>query len=155
MEALETGRSMNNELRLPKVMMLSLVFATFAPIVNAQSLVDDLKEVQNPVKRSEKALTFANLAFENARAFYFNGDVKSGDAQLEKMTYALNECLRSLGVARKPQLYKRAEQKVASLQRRIQGVVDEIQLQDRGWAAYTERKLDEIHDKLFEGALRK
>jgi hypothetical protein len=58
---------MNKELRLAKVMMLSLVFATLVPIMNAQSFVDELKEVQNPVKRSEKALKFANLAFENAR----------------------------------------------------------------------------------------
>jgi hypothetical protein len=146
---------MNKELMLAKVMMLSLVFATLVTIMNAQSFVDELKEVQNPVKRSEKVLKFANLAFENARAFYFNGDIKSGDAQLAEMTNALNECLRSLAVARKAQLSKRAEQKVALLQRRMQGVVDGIQFQERGWAAYTERTLDEIHDKLLEGALRK
>ena len=154
MKALETGQSMPKDLRLAKVMMLSLMFATLVPIVNAQSSVDDFKEVQNPVERYHKALTFANLAFQNARSCYAKGDIESGDAQLEKMTNALNECLRSLAVSRKPQLYKRAEQKVASLQRRIQGV-DEIEFQERGWAAYTERKLDEIHDKLLEGALKK
>ena len=154
-ETLETGRSMTKDLRLAKVMMLSWVFATPVPIVNAQSFVGDSKEVQDPVKRYHKALTFANLAFENARSFYAKGDIESGDAQLEKMTNALNECLHSLAVSRKPQLYKRAEQKVASLQRRIPGVVDEIQFQERGWAAYTQRKLDEIHDKLLEGALKR
>jgi hypothetical protein len=96
-----------------------------------QSFVVDLKEVQDLVKHSEKAFTFANLAFENARAFYAKGDIESGDAQLEEITNALNECLRSLPLVDKPQLYKRAEQKVASLQRRIQGVVDEIQLPGR------------------------
>ena len=146
---------MNKGQRLAKLIMLSLVFATLFRMVNAQSFVDDSTEVQNPVERYHKALTIANIAFENARAFYFTGDIKSGDAQLEEMTHALNVCLRSLAVARKPQLYKRAEQNVASLQRRIQGIVDEIQVQERGWATYTERKLDEIHDKLLEGALRK
>ena len=146
---------MSKRVSLTKLITLSLAFAALFRIVNAQSFRGNVNEAQNPVKGSEKALTFANLAFENARVFYAKGDIESGDAQLEKMTNALHECLRILAVARKPQLYKRAEQNVASIQRRIRGLVDEIPLQERGWAAYTERKLDEIHDELLDGAISK
>jgi hypothetical protein len=131
MKALETGRSMNKELRLAKVMILGLVFATLVPIVNTQSFVVDLKEVQDVVKHSEKAFTFANLTFENARAFYAKGDIESGDAQLEEITTGSMNASALWPLVDKPQLYKRAEQKVASLQRRIQVVVDEIQLPGR------------------------
>ena len=146
---------MDKGLSLIKLITLSVALAASFPIMSAQPSANDSKEVENPVKRSEKALAFANMAFENASAFYAKGDIESGDAQLEEMTHALTECLRFLPVARKPQLYKKAEQNVVSLQRRIQSVVEDIQLQERGWAAYTDRKLDEIHDKLLEGALKK
>jgi hypothetical protein len=61
----------------------------------------------------------------------------------------------SLAVAHKSLLYKKAELRVAYLQRRLQGLVDEIAVQNRGRAAYTERKLDEIHDHLLEEVIKK
>jgi hypothetical protein len=44
---------------------------------------------------------------------------------------------------------------VALLQRRMQGLLDDIALQQRGWAEYTQRKLDKLHDKLLDGVMRK
>jgi hypothetical protein len=79
----------------------------------------------------------------------------NGDAQLEDMISALNECVASLAAARKPQLYKKAELKVALLQRCMQALVSDIEFQRRGWAAYSERKLDQIHDTLLDGAIAK
>jgi hypothetical protein len=37
----------------------------------------------------------------------------------------------------------------------MKGLVDDLSIQQRGWAEYTERKLDDIHDKLLEGVMRK
>ena len=111
--------------------------------------------MRDPAKRSQKALALADEAFDNARGFYAKGEIEKGDAQLEDMTSALKECVGWLAVARKPRLYKKAELNVASLQRRMQALLTDIEFQRRGWAAYTERKLDEIHDKLLDGVIKK
>ncbi len=55
----------------------------------------------------------------------------------------------------KAKSYKKAELQVAYLQRRMQGLLDDIEIQKRGWAEYTQRKLEEIHDKLLSGVMRR
>ena len=129
-----------------------LLIATFA---NGQSLISEIKAEHDPVKRSEKALNFADSSFDNARENYNKGDIHKGDAELENMMTGLEECLSSLDLARKAKYYKKAEMNVALLQRRLQGLLDDINLQQRGWAEYTQRKLDQLHDKLLEGVMRK
>jgi hypothetical protein len=146
---------MSKSVNVARTIAVTLAFSALLSVVNAQSFSAELKAVRDPAKRSEKALAFAVAAFDNARGFYAKGEIENGDAQLEDMASALNECVSSLAVARKPQLYKKAELKVASLQRRMQALVSDIEFQRRGWAAYTERKLDEIHDKLLDGVIRK
>jgi hypothetical protein len=128
---------------------------TFVSVANSQSSLADLKAEHDPAKRSKKALIFAGVAFDNAAEFYARGEIEKGDAQLEDMTNALNECVGSLTAARQPSLYKKTELKVAYLQRRMQGLVDGIAVQNRGWAEYTERKLEEIHDRLVAGVMEK
>ena len=130
----------------------ALLITTFG---SGQSLISEIKAEHDPVKRSEKALSLADTAFDNARESYNKGDIHRGDAQLENMMTALEECASSLDVARKAKYYKKAEMNVALLQRRLQGLLDDIDLQQRGWAEYTQRKLDELHDKLLEGVMRK
>ena len=107
------------------------------------------------MKRSDLALNLAGSAFDNAREFYDKGEIQKGDAQLEDMTNALNECVTSLETAHKAKFYKKAEQRVAFLQRRMEALLEDISLTQRGWAEYTNRKLDEIHDKLLDGVMRK
>ena len=121
----------------------------------AQSPITELKTEHDPAKRAEKAVVVAEMAFDNARAFYDKGEVEKGDAQLEDMINALNECVASLDAAHKAKFYKKPEMKVAYLQRRMSGLLDDLGIQVRGWAEYTQRKLDEVHDKLLEGAMRK
>jgi site-specific recombinase len=134
------------------VICASVLLAKLAP---AQSLISEIKAERDPAKRSEKALTLADAAFDNARDYYNKGEIHKGDAELENMMTALEECLSSVDVARKAKYYKKAEMNVALLQRRMHGLLDDIALQQRGWAEYTERKLDQLHDKLLDGVMRK
>ena len=127
----------------------------FCQISFAESYIDELKAEHDPGKRSEKALDFADEAFENARALYSSGDIHKGDEQLDHMTAALTECADSLDAAHKSKNYKKAELKVAYLQRRMQGLLDNLGIQERGWADYTNRKLEEIHERLLNGVMRK
>jgi hypothetical protein len=145
------GKSVN----VARLIELSLLLVAFVSVVNSQSSLADLKAENDAAKRSKKALIFAGVAFDNADEFYAKGEIEKGDAQLEDMTNALNECVGSLTAARKRSLYKETELKVAYLQRRLQGLVDGIAVQNRGWAEYTERKLEEIHDRLLAGVMKK
>lgn len=133
----------------------ALLMAAWVGVAHAQSFLVLLKAEHDPAKRSEKALTFADEAFDNARDYYNKGEIQKGDAELEDMTNVLNECVGSLEAARKAKFYKKAELKVAYLQRRMQGLLDDIEIQKRGWAEYTQRKLEEIHDKLLTGVMGK
>jgi hypothetical protein len=122
----------------------------------AQSFVAELKAMEHdPARRSEKALLLADSAFDNARDFYNKGEVHKGDAQLENMTNALTFCVESLQQAKKAKYYKRAELKVALLQRRMESLLDDIDVQQRGWAEQTNRTLEQIHDKLLTGVMKK
>lgn len=134
---------------------IGLLAIASVAVLQGQSFLDTLKSEHDPGRRSEMALTYAVTAFENAHDFYSRGEVHKGDAQLEDMTNALNECVSSLQEAHKAKFYKKAELRVADLQRRMKGLLDDIELQQRGWAEYTNRKLDEIHDKLLDGVMRK
>jgi hypothetical protein len=121
----------------------------------AQAAQVDLKEEHDPAKRSEKLLEAAEAAFDSARSAYAKDDVHKGDAELDGMMSALNNCVSTLDTVHKSRLYKKAEMRVSSLQRRMESLLDEISLTQRGWAEQTRRKLEEIHDKLLEGAMKK
>lgn len=138
-----------------RALQWTFLLAACGCTVQAQSFLAELRAEHNPAKRSEMALAFADEAFDTARASYLKGQIKAGDAQLENMTNALKECVDSLQQAHKARYYKKAELRVAYLQRRMSSLLDQIRADDRGWADYTQRKLDEIHDKLLSGVMSK
>ena len=138
-----------------RLIEITLLILTCTWLMHAQSLLEELKAEHDPAKRSEMALTLADGAFDSARDFYVKGEVDKGDAQLEQMTTVLNECVASLAEAHKAKFYKKAELKVAYLLRRMQGLMDDIDLPQRGWAEQSERRVEEIHDKLLDGVMRK
>jgi site-specific recombinase len=139
-------------LLLSPCLCLLLLLTTWG---SAQSSLADLKAEHDPARRSEKALQVAESAFDSAREFYEKGEIQKGDAQLEVMTNALNECVASLDLVHKAKFYKKAEMRVATLMRRMVSLVDDIEVQKRGWAEYTQKRLEGIHDKLLEGVMRK
>jgi hypothetical protein len=136
-------------------LLVSFLIPAFAGTLPGQSFLAELKLQHDPAKRSEMALGFADELFDNARSSYVKGEISKGDADLESMTKALNACLDSLATANKSRSYKKAEMKVAYLQRRLSDLVNDMSIQERGWAEFTSRKLDEIHDKLLNGVMRK
>jgi site-specific recombinase len=146
---------MNVPVNFRKLIEVTLLIVTCTPLMHAQSLLSELKAEHDAAKRSEMALNFAGNAFDNARAFYVKGEIDKGDAELENMTAVLNECVVSLALAHKAKFYKKAELNVAFLLRRMDGLLDDIDVSQRGWAEQTQRRLEEIHDKLLDGVMRK
>ena len=144
-----TGRSFAN------VLCAGFLLVAFGAASRGQAVLTELRAEHDPGRRSEKALAVADQAFENAKELYNKGQVHKGDAELDDMTAALKECVDSLDEAHKAKFYKKAELRVAFLQRRMQGLVDDLSIQERGWAEYTNRKLEELHEKMLEGVMRK
>lgn len=130
-----------------------LIFA--AVLAGQSSIPPEVKGETNPARRAEKALALAEQDFDSANQFYNKGDVHKGDAALDDMTTALRICVESLDVAHKAGLWKKAELRVALLQRRMRSLLDDIGVEQRGWAEYTDRKLDEIHDKMLDGVMQR
>ena len=104
---------------------------------------------------ADAQLTRAEAAFERAHTAYESGKIEAGDAALEEMNKTLDACLNSLEEAHKSRHYKKVELRVANLQRRLASLLEDIPLAQRGWAEQMSRKLDQPHDKLLEGAMRK
>lgn len=158
-ESLQTRRTAELFERLTVRFVLGVTLlpsAVFAPLSTAARPAQvDLRDERDPAKRSEKSLEIAETAFDGARAAYAKDDVHTGNAQLDEMMAALQNCLSTLQAVHKNRLYKKAEMRVAFLQRRLQSLLDEISITQRGWAEQTGRKLEEIHDKLLEGAMKK
>ena len=138
-----------------KSIKISLLFVMVSSAMLAQSLLGNLNQERDPVKRSELALSLAGESFDSARDFYHIGAMEKGDAALENMTSALDACVQSLALSNKAKFYKKAELRVAYLQRRMSGLVEDLGVQERGWAEQTRRKLEIIHDKILDGVMRK
>jgi len=134
---------------------VALSLAALAASVSAQAFLADLKSEHDPGRRAELALSFADESFDSAKSLYQKGDIHEGDVALENMTSALNACVESLAAANKVKIYKKAELKVAMLQRRLSGLTDALGVLERGWAEQTARKMEEIHEKLLNGVMRK
>ena len=138
-----------------KAMQLGLLAATFAVSASAQSFLAELKLEHDPGRRAEMALSFADESFDSAKTNYQKGDVHLGDVALDNMTSALNFCVESVAAANKTKFYKKAELKVAMLQRRLSGLMEDLSVTERGWAEQTSRRVEEIHAKLLDGVMRK
>jgi polyhydroxyalkanoate synthesis regulator phasin len=134
---------------------LGLLTAAFAISASAQSFLAELKSERDPGKRAEMALSFADESFDSATTSYHKGEIHKGDVALENMTTALNECVQSVAEANKSKFYKKAEMKVAMLQRRLTDLLDDLSVTERGWAEQTSRRVEEIHSKLLDGVMRK
>ena len=132
-----------------------LFLVMLSPVLSAQSLIATINQEHDPGKRSELALSMADESFDTARGYYDKGAIDKGDAALDNMTHALDVCVQSLAVSNKTRRYKKAEMKVAYLQRRMSNLVSDLGVEERGWAEQTKRKLEEIHDKLLDGVMRK
>ena len=111
-------------------------------MLSAQSSGDELNAEHDPSKRAELAVTAAESSFDDARTAYLRGNTQKGDSQLENMTGELNVCVESLGATKKSRFYKKAELRVAYLQRLMAALLDDIEVPRRGWAEEPSRKLD-------------
>jgi hypothetical protein len=110
-------------------------------------------------KRSELALTNADHEIDEARKAYTAGDEKGTEGALEEVSQSVVVCYDALEhshtAPRKSKYYKRAEQKVQVLIRRLSGFRDEVGFEARQSVERTINKLSDVHDQLITDIMSK
>ena len=110
-------------------------------------------------KRSELALTNADHEIDEARKAYNSGDAKSQQAALDEISDSVAICYDALQQSheapRRSKYYKRAEQRLQVLIRRLSGFRDEVGFESRQSVERVINKLSEIHDELITDIMSK
>jgi DNA repair ATPase RecN len=136
------------------LMVLMTVF-----LAAAQPL--DLAAIQaegNPNHRSDKALEYASEEIEVARKAYAAGDVAKSKTALQQVLAATELSYNSLEEATKnprrhSKYWKRAEVRVREMLRRLDGVAEDFDVDDRGTVQQVEQRMQHIHDSLLAGIM--
>lgn len=121
----------------------------------AGQLPQEVTSERNSGKRSEIAIDAADRSLDQARAYYKAGQQHRGEEELELISRLADECLSSTEEARKSKYWKKAELRIAALNRRVRSFADELSYDQRDAANKLATHLDSIHDKLLAGVMRK
>lgn len=133
--------------------LASFVLASF--ILLGQSAADEVKNQPNPGKRSELAIEAANRSLDEARESYLGGNSTKGDSEIKEVATLADECLSSVEQANKYRYWKKAELRIRQLTRRVESLADDLGYDQRAKAQELRAHLDQIHDKLLAGVMRK
>lgn len=110
-------------------------------------------------KRSELALASADHDMDEARQAYSAGDQKAAEAAINELTESIDVCYDALQHARTPprksKYYKRAEQRVSALIRRLNGFRDEVSYDSRAAVEAALKKVSDVHDELIADIMSK
>ena len=118
-------------------------------------LPQEVESERNPGKRSEIAIDAADRSLDRARAYYKAGQQGKGEEELDLISRLADECLRSAQEAHKSKYWKKAELRIAALNRRVRSFSDELSYDQRDKPNQLAEHLDSIHDKLLAGVMRK
>jgi hypothetical protein len=133
--------------------LASFILISF--VLLGQSATDEVRNQPNPGKRSEVAIEAANRSLDEARESYLGGDSKKGDSEIKEVEALADECLSSVEQANKYRYWKKAELKIRQLTRRVESLTDDLGYDQRAKAQELRAHLDQIHDKLLAGVMRK
>ena len=116
-----------------------------------------IKSEPNLEKRSELALTNANMALDSARAAYNRGDLDLTQSNLDEVRESVDLAYESLSDTgkdpRKDKFFKNAELRTRALLRRLEGLGETMSFADRGIVEKVRDRVSEIHDDLLKGIM--
>jgi hypothetical protein len=122
--------------------------------------LDAVKAEVNPVRRVELALDYANESLDKAKSLYANAEyAKSKEAvtQVQQGAELSYESLRATGKdpRKNSRDFKRFEQRIQALVRRLKGFSLEVSVEDREQIRKVETRLEDINDEIVSGIFRK
>ncbi len=123
----------------------------------------DLNSVQqepNLEKRNQLAMDFANSALDTARAAYQANDIDKTRASLDAAGEAVGvayDSLKQTGkeARRDPKFFKRTELATRQMLRRIEGMGESMNFEDRSLINKLRERVTAIHEQLLEDIMAK
>jgi hypothetical protein len=130
-----------------------ILWVAFAPDLASVKAEPDLD------KRSDLALANADQYIDAARHAWASGDIKAVESALNEIRQSVELSYDSLHQTREnprhSKFYKRSEQKILSLLRRLKTLRDDIDVENRETVEAVMRRLQELHDLLLTDIMSK
>src|SRR5579859_6295362 len=126
--------------------------------LNMAADLASIKQEPNLERRSERALENATSAMDTAR------DAASDDAKLkvslEELRDSVDLCYQSLvesgkSARRNPKFFKKAELKTRELMRRLEGLAQAVDSEDRTFVESVRERVSKVHDDLIQDIMQK
>lgn len=118
-----------------------------------------IKSEPNLERRSDLALDYASSALDQVRDLYNTGDIAKWRDALNAMAEAVEVSYQSLDATgknpRNDKHFKRAELKTREFVRRLDGLRDTVNFDDRETLDQARAKISQVHDQLLEKIMSK
>jgi hypothetical protein len=119
-----------------------------------------IKLEPNLERRSERALENASAAMDLARDASTAGDTEKIKAGLEELRDSVDLAYQSLvdsgkSARRNPKFFKRAELKTRELMRRLAGLAQAVDADDRTFVMSVHDRVAKVHDDLIQDIMQK
>lgn len=129
-------------------------------LLKADSVLEGLKSEPNAEKRSERALDLADQALDRARDANKKGDsatLKAALEQLRECSEFARDTLFDTGKSarRNPKYFKRAEQHIHQLERRLDTLAGDAGVDDKPAVKDVHKSLEAVREDLVNGIMSK
>jgi hypothetical protein len=119
-----------------------------------------IKLEPNLERRSERALDNASSAMDTARNASSAGEPEKVKAALEELRDSVDLAYQSLvdsgkSARRSPKFFKRAELKTRELMRRLEGLAQAVDAEDRVFVVSVRDRVSQVHDNLIQDIMQK
>ena len=144
------------------MMLLLLRSATALALLAGTGLADmeKVKAESNPERRSDLALAHADEELTVARKAYDDGEIATFSNSLKEVAELAQLSLESLDstgkrARRNPRFWKRAEQKLMLLLRRLDGLEKSVSIDDRALVGTVRKTVSETHEAILNAIMTK
>jgi hypothetical protein len=119
-----------------------------------------IKLEPNLERRSERAIDNASAAMDSARDASAAGDAAKAKAALEELRDSVDLSYQSLidagkSARRNPKFFKKAELKTRELIRRLEGLAQSVDADDRIFVETVRGRVSQVHDDLIRDIMQK
>ena len=134
---------------MPALLILCLAFDLAA-----------IKLEPNLERRSERALDNASAAMDTARDASSTSESEKVKAAVEELRDSVDLAYQSLvdsgkSARRSPKFFKRAELKTRELMRRLEGLAQAVDAEDRIFVESVRDRVSKVHDDLIQDIMQK
>jgi hypothetical protein len=119
-----------------------------------------IKTEPNLERRSDRAIDNASAAMDVARDAASAGDEAKAKSALEEVRDSVDLSYQSLldsgkSARRNPKFFKRAELKTRELMRRLEGLAQAVDSDDRAFVESVRERVSKVHDDLIKDIMQK